>query len=162
MLTWDQTEDIALGLYEKYCEQDPLKVRFTDLDVFQLPMRCPLPVIAAMQGHGIGAGWTLGLFCDSVLFSEESRYVSPYMNFGFTPWVASAESMAMATVAFSANAVTARIRPTIPPPVAIVASRRVSSERRSELHKLPRNQRKATEARPVRNAPALMAPVWSW
>ncbi|MGO4774820.1 phosphopantetheine-binding protein, partial [Lysobacter sp. 2RAB21] len=61
------------------------KVRFTDLDVFQLPMRCPLPVIAAMQGHGIGAGWTLGLFCDSVLFSEESRYVSPYMNFGFTP-----------------------------------------------------------------------------
>ena len=37
------------------------KVRFTDHDVFQLPMRCPLPVIAAMQGHGIGAGWTLGL-----------------------------------------------------------------------------------------------------
>ena len=31
MLTWDQTEDIALGLYEKYREQDPLKVRFTDL-----------------------------------------------------------------------------------------------------------------------------------
>ncbi|QWP75337.1 SDR family NAD(P)-dependent oxidoreductase [Lysobacter sp. K5869] len=61
------------------------KVRFTDQDVFQLPMRCPLPVIAAMQGHGIGAGWTLGLFCDDVLFSEESRYVSPYMNFGFTP-----------------------------------------------------------------------------
>jgi 3-oxoacyl-(acyl-carrier-protein) synthase/enoyl-CoA hydratase/carnithine racemase/acyl carrier protein len=61
------------------------KVRFTDLDVFQLPMRCPLPVIAAMQGHGIGAGWTLGLFCDSVVFSEESRYVSPYLNFGFTP-----------------------------------------------------------------------------
>ncbi|RDZ28510.1 SDR family NAD(P)-dependent oxidoreductase [Lysobacter silvisoli] len=61
------------------------RVRFTDQDVFQLPMRCPLPVIAAMQGHGIGAGWTLGLFCDGVLFSEESRYVSPYMNFGFTP-----------------------------------------------------------------------------
>ena len=61
------------------------KVRFTDLDVFQLAMRCPLPVIAAMQGHGIGAGWTLGLFADCVLFSEESRYVSPYMNFGFTP-----------------------------------------------------------------------------
>ena len=61
------------------------KVRFTDHDVFQLPMRCPLPVVAAMQGHGIGAGWTLGLFCDVVLFSAESRYFSPYMNFGFTP-----------------------------------------------------------------------------
>nr|WP_269140973.1 beta-ketoacyl synthase N-terminal-like domain-containing protein [Steroidobacter gossypii] len=61
------------------------KVRFTDLDVFQLAMRCPLPVVAAMQGHGIGAGWTLGLFADCMVFSEESRYVSPYMNFGFTP-----------------------------------------------------------------------------
>jgi acyl transferase domain-containing protein/acyl carrier protein/NADP-dependent 3-hydroxy acid dehydrogenase YdfG len=61
------------------------KVRFTDHAVFQLPMRCPLPVVAAMQGHGIGAGWTLGLFCDVVLFSAESRYLSPYMNFGFTP-----------------------------------------------------------------------------
>ncbi|WP_386825504.1 SDR family NAD(P)-dependent oxidoreductase [Lysobacter brunescens] len=61
------------------------KVRFTDHDVFHLPMRCPVPVIAAMQGHGIGAGWTLGLFCDVVLFSAESRYLSPYMNFGFTP-----------------------------------------------------------------------------
>ena len=30
-LTWDQTEDIALGLYEKFPGQDPLKVRFTDL-----------------------------------------------------------------------------------------------------------------------------------
>ena len=30
-LTWDQTEDIALGLYEKFPNQDPLKVRFTDL-----------------------------------------------------------------------------------------------------------------------------------
>ena len=30
-LTWDQTEDIALELYEKFPDQDPLKVRFTDL-----------------------------------------------------------------------------------------------------------------------------------
>ena len=30
-LTWDQTEDIALGLYEKFPDQDPLQVRFTDL-----------------------------------------------------------------------------------------------------------------------------------
>jgi FeS assembly protein IscX len=30
-LTWDQTEDIALSLYDKFPEQDPLKVRFTDL-----------------------------------------------------------------------------------------------------------------------------------
>jgi len=30
-LTWDTTEDIALALYDKYPEQDPLTVRFTDL-----------------------------------------------------------------------------------------------------------------------------------
>ena len=30
-LTWDATEDIALALYDKFPEQDPLKARFTDL-----------------------------------------------------------------------------------------------------------------------------------
>jgi FeS assembly protein IscX len=30
-LTWDDTENIALALYDKFPEQDPLKVRFTDL-----------------------------------------------------------------------------------------------------------------------------------
>ena len=61
------------------------KARFTDVKIFQLPLDCPLPVIAAMQGHGIGAGWSLGMFADLVLLSEESRYVSPYMDYGFTP-----------------------------------------------------------------------------
>src|SRR6185436_1882613 len=61
------------------------KAKFTDYKIFQLPLDCKLPVIAAMQGHGIGAGWSLGMFADLVLLSEESRYVSPYMNYGFTP-----------------------------------------------------------------------------
>jgi len=30
-LTWDHTENIALALYDKFPEQDPLKLRFTDL-----------------------------------------------------------------------------------------------------------------------------------
>ena len=50
-----------------------------------MALDCKLPVIAAMQGHGIGAGWSLGMFADVVLLSEESQYVSPYMNYGFTP-----------------------------------------------------------------------------
>jgi acyl transferase domain-containing protein/enoyl-CoA hydratase/carnithine racemase/acyl carrier protein/SAM-dependent methyltransferase len=61
------------------------KAKFTDSKIFQLPLDCKLPVIAAMQGHGIGAGWCLGMFADLVLLSEESRYVSPYMTYGFTP-----------------------------------------------------------------------------
>ncbi|HEU4887433.1 MAG TPA: SDR family NAD(P)-dependent oxidoreductase [Thermoanaerobaculia bacterium] len=59
--------------------------RFTDFNIYQLALDCRLPVIAAMQGHGIGAGWSLGMFADVVLLSEESRYVSPYMDYGFTP-----------------------------------------------------------------------------
>jgi FeS assembly protein IscX len=38
-LTWDRAEDIALELFEKYPDTDPLKVRFTDLHkwVTELP-----------------------------------------------------------------------------------------------------------------------------
>ncbi len=63
------------------------KVVFTDDRTFRLPLDCPVPVVAAMQGHGIGAGLSLGLFCDFPLLSEESHYVSPYMTYGFTPGV---------------------------------------------------------------------------
>ena len=61
------------------------RAKFTDFKIFQLAMECEVPVIAAMQGHGIGAGWSMGMFADLVLFSEESQYVSPYMSYGFTP-----------------------------------------------------------------------------
>ena len=30
-MKWTSTEDIGIALYEKYPEEDPLKVRFTDL-----------------------------------------------------------------------------------------------------------------------------------
>jgi FeS assembly protein IscX len=30
-LTWDRAEDIGIALYEKYPDQDPMRVRFTDL-----------------------------------------------------------------------------------------------------------------------------------
>jgi acyl transferase domain-containing protein/enoyl-CoA hydratase/carnithine racemase/acyl carrier protein len=59
--------------------------RFTDLKIYSLPLECKLPVIAAMQGHAIGAGWSLGMFCDQALFSAESVYHSNYLWFGFTP-----------------------------------------------------------------------------
>ncbi|WP_458789239.1 SDR family NAD(P)-dependent oxidoreductase [Adonisia turfae] len=61
------------------------RARFTDSRVTSLPLECNIPVIAAMQGHGIGAGWALGMFCDGAVFSAESVYHSPYMQYGFTP-----------------------------------------------------------------------------
>jgi acyl transferase domain-containing protein/enoyl-CoA hydratase/carnithine racemase/acyl carrier protein len=72
------TQDTLLAIHEG-------KARFTDNTVFQLPLSCPVPVIAAMQGHGIGAGWAMGMYADFALFSDESRYFSPYMGYGFTP-----------------------------------------------------------------------------
>ncbi len=59
--------------------------RFTDQRIYSLPLDCPLPVIAAMQGHAIGAGWSLGMFCDLALFAADSVYHSNYLRFGFTP-----------------------------------------------------------------------------
>jgi acyl transferase domain-containing protein/enoyl-CoA hydratase/carnithine racemase/aryl carrier-like protein len=59
--------------------------KFTDAKIYQLPMSCSVPVVAAMQGHAIGGGWTLGMFADLCVFSAESRYISPYMQYGFTP-----------------------------------------------------------------------------
>jgi acyl transferase domain-containing protein/enoyl-CoA hydratase/carnithine racemase/aryl carrier-like protein/SAM-dependent methyltransferase len=61
------------------------ETRFTDEQSYARPLRCPIPVIAAMQGHGIGAGWAMGLYCDLAVYSEESHYQSPYMLYGFTP-----------------------------------------------------------------------------
>jgi acyl transferase domain-containing protein/enoyl-CoA hydratase/carnithine racemase len=59
--------------------------RFTDDALFEQPLICRLPVIAALQGHGLGAGWALGMFADASLLAAESRYRSPYMDYGFTP-----------------------------------------------------------------------------
>ncbi|EZH71968.1 hypothetical protein ATO12_04945 [Aquimarina atlantica] len=72
------TKDSLLAIQEG-------KAKFTDTKIFELALDCKIPVISAMQGHGIGAGWSMGMFSDFVLFSEESRYVSPYMRYGFTP-----------------------------------------------------------------------------
>src|SRR4029077_14334777 len=59
--------------------------KFTDRNIFRVALDCKLPVIAAVQGNCVGAGWTLAMLADIVLLSDESRYVSPYMNYGFTP-----------------------------------------------------------------------------
>ncbi|WP_198538373.1 polyketide synthase, partial [Marinicella sediminis] len=72
------TQETLLAIHEG-------REQFTDRKVFQLAMDCDVPVIAALQGHGIGAGLVLGLFADVALLSEESQYLSPYMDYGFTP-----------------------------------------------------------------------------
>lgn len=73
------------GTYEGLESLQSGKTKFTDLKIYTLPVQCEIPVIAAMQGHAIGAGWSLGMFCDETLYSLEGIYHSNYMRFGFTP-----------------------------------------------------------------------------
>jgi polyketide biosynthesis enoyl-CoA hydratase PksI len=61
------------------------KVKFTDKDLYSLALNCPIPVIAAMQGHGIGGGFVMGMFADFVILARESVYTTNFMKYGFTP-----------------------------------------------------------------------------
>ncbi|GFN30064.1 SDR family NAD(P)-dependent oxidoreductase [Paenibacillus xylaniclasticus] len=61
------------------------KAKYSDTNVYRIALDCKLPVIAAMQGHGIGAGWCMGMFCDFVVMSRESFYTANFMKYGFTP-----------------------------------------------------------------------------
>lgn len=61
------------------------KNKFTDANIYSLALECPVPVISAMQGHGIGGGFVMGLFSDIILLSRESIYTTNFMKYGFTP-----------------------------------------------------------------------------
>lgn len=61
------------------------KMTFADINVYRLALDCPIPVIAAMQGHGIGGGFVMGLYSDIVVLSRESVYTTNFMKYGFTP-----------------------------------------------------------------------------
>lgn len=59
--------------------------KFSDNNIYGLALDCEIPVISAMQGHGIGGGFVMGLFADFVILSRESIYTTNFMKYGFTP-----------------------------------------------------------------------------
>lgn len=59
--------------------------KFSDVNIYSLALDCKIPVIAAMQGHGIGGGFVMGLYSDFVILSRESVYTANFMKYGFTP-----------------------------------------------------------------------------
>jgi polyketide biosynthesis enoyl-CoA hydratase PksI len=65
------------------------RYQFSDKDLYSLALNCPVPVIAAMSGHGIGGGFVLGMFADVVLLGRESVYTANFMKYGFTPGMGS-------------------------------------------------------------------------
>lgn len=52
-------------------------------------MKCPLPVVAQVEGLAIGIGSTLLLHCDFVLCHENTRFAMPFINLGLVPEYAS-------------------------------------------------------------------------
>jgi polyketide biosynthesis enoyl-CoA hydratase PksI len=72
------TKEGLLELYEG-------KQKFTDANIYSLALDCPVPVIAAMQGHAIGGGFVMGLFSDFVVMGRECVYTTNFMKYGFTP-----------------------------------------------------------------------------
>ncbi len=73
------------GTQEELLTLQAGEMKFTDIGIFSLALECRVPVIAAMQGHGIGGGFVMGLFCDFVILSRESIYTTNFMKYGFTP-----------------------------------------------------------------------------
>ena len=72
------TKDELIAIYKG-------EIGFNDVDFFTLPLYCPIPVIAAMQGHGIGGGFVFGLYADFPILGRENIYTTNFMRYGFTP-----------------------------------------------------------------------------
>jgi polyketide biosynthesis enoyl-CoA hydratase PksI len=72
------TQEALLSLHQG-------KGRFSDSNLYSLALECEIPVISAMQGHGVGGGFVFGLFADFVVLSRESIYTTNFMKYGFTP-----------------------------------------------------------------------------
>ncbi|GAX60244.1 enoyl-CoA hydratase/carnithine racemase [Candidatus Scalindua japonica] len=61
------------------------ELNFNDLDFFHLALDCDVPVVSAMQGHGIGGGLVFGMYADIIVMGRESVYSANFMKYGFTP-----------------------------------------------------------------------------
>ncbi|MDZ8064890.1 MAG: polyketide synthase [Nostoc sp. DedQUE08] len=56
-----------------------------DLSLPNQLLSFPVPIIAALQGHAVGGGIALALYCDLAIASENSRYGVNFTDLGFTP-----------------------------------------------------------------------------
>ncbi|RQH19835.1 polyketide synthase, partial [Okeania hirsuta] len=54
-------------------------------ELLTLALNCPIPVIAAIEGHALGGGFAIGLYADLIVLSQESFYASNFLKYGFIP-----------------------------------------------------------------------------
>lgn len=57
-------------------------------NIFDCPIDCELPTIAAVQGHAIGGGLAFACTFDFFILSLESIFNANFMKYGFTPGMA--------------------------------------------------------------------------
>jgi acyl transferase domain-containing protein/enoyl-CoA hydratase/carnithine racemase/acyl carrier protein/SAM-dependent methyltransferase len=59
---------------------------FTDVPfLYEGMLRCPRPVVAAIQGHAFGGGLAFGLYADIAVLAREASYSASFVRLGFTP-----------------------------------------------------------------------------
>lgn len=47
--------------------------------------RCPLPIVAAVEGSAAGAGFSLALACDLIVAAESAKFGMTYVKIGLSP-----------------------------------------------------------------------------
>lgn len=60
-------------------------VNVKDLELSELLLNVPIPLIAAMEGAALGGGFVVALCCDIVLMNERRMYGANFTNMGFSP-----------------------------------------------------------------------------
>ena len=63
---------------------------------FMALIECPLPVIAALNGHAFGGGLEMALACDFIYASASARFALPEVRLGIMPGGAGTQNLARA------------------------------------------------------------------
>lgn len=79
------------------------EITFNDLDFFMAPLDCEIPLVSAMQGHGIGGGFVFGCYSDFIILGRENIYTTNFMKYGFTPGMGSTHILPLRLGAALAN-----------------------------------------------------------
>jgi polyketide biosynthesis enoyl-CoA hydratase PksI len=89
----------AGGTQEELLTLAEHKVTLDVHDFYRALLDCPVPAIAAMQGHAL----VFGLYADLVAMAQEAIYSANFMKYGFTPRMGSTLVLPMKFGAVLAN-----------------------------------------------------------